>query len=469
MHFSVAVATLVVLRAVAASALSSGDDGLSASINSGVDPAAGKSIGKRMMRLEKSMAVVISSNSASQFENSMTTPGGKLASEEEEDAHSIEKCPIPEEMHSLSNYPSLHEGPYTHSPSMLRDKYKVNITDDDGKTFTELFGPTSPIVFFAVRGSRLFQRGGNIGPVASVFQNFAQMLGHATQGPDMLSVGADFCYDATDNDAFALDRLRDAELYCASPITWMPAAYPVIAVPNYYYEQSLVHTSSGPLTVIPWEQKVSKIFWRGGLTGTLDMYTGGSADPFFNLPRVVSYKLAQEHPDVFDFGFTGFDEQLTDRYMGGRRTKEQAEFLGGLQIQQSVNFSVELPRFKYLLNIDGIVVAWRLRDLLRSGSVVFHFVGKSAEFFFRDLTPWKHYVPVHDIQEVPTLYAKLEADPELAQSIAAAGKDFADTRLTVAGQDCYLSRFLEFVSNRTAYKLADPAGLREMGFFEVDV
>lgn len=373
-----------------------------------------------------------------------------------------DECPVPAELLSVSHYPTLHEGPYMLFPSKLRRGYTVSITDDDGATFTDLFGSKSPVALFAVRGRRIFQLGGSTGSNARAFQQFAQALGNAAKHHDMPS--ADFCFDATDNDAFIMDNLRDARLYCASQITWLPPVYPVIAVPNAYYERSLLNDH---MATVPWEQKIPKVFWRGMLTGTLGMYPGKSKDEFFNLPRVRAFQLAQMHPGMWDFGFNNIDDQFTERYMRSHWSKKQAEFIRGIQFQTLSNFSVELPRFKYLLNVDGIVVSWRLRDLLRSGSVVFHFMGKSAEFFFRDLKPWEHYVPVHDLEDVPGLYRQLEADEALARRIARAGRAFADARLTAAGQDCYLYRALEFVGARAAYELADPGALRRIGFVEV--
>lgn len=374
-----------------------------------------------------------------------------------------DKCPIPAELLGLTHFPTLHTGPYAKNPWRLRPEFTVDITDDEGETYTNLFGPTSPVAFFAVRDSRLFQLGGNASPTTDVFNRFTGALAHALNHRISLPSG-DFCFDATDNDAFVLNYLNHAELYCASQITWFPAPYPIIAVPSIFYERSLMHDH---MIAVPWDQKVPKIYWRGSLTGTPGMYTGGSKDPFMNLPRVVAYQVAQRHSEMFDFGFTHIDNQLTERYMGGDTNKEQASLIDGIRFSKNDDFQTSLPRFKYLLNVDGIVVAWRLRELLMSGSVVFHFMGTSAEFFFRDLKPWEHYVPVHDLHSLPELYRKLDADPVLARRIAAAGKAFAGKRLTVDGEDCYLSHFVQFISNRTRYELADVEALKAMGFFEI--
>ncbi len=50
-------------------------------------------------------------------------------------------------------------------------------------------------------------------------------------------------------------------------------------------------------------------------------------------------------------------------------------------------------QYKYQLNIDGTVAAYRLPYLLAGGALVFKQDSEYYEHFYTDLKPWVHYVP----------------------------------------------------------------------------
>merc|ERR1719356_221748 len=123
------------------------------------------------------------------------------------------------------------------------------------------------------------------------------------------------------------------------------------------------------------------------------------------MPRALAYKLSRAHPDLMDVKFTNFDGQLMQRYMNNQFTREEQDLIDGVNASrgEEVDFKATLPQYRYLLNVDGIVVAFRLRDLLLSGSVVLHYMTDTAEFFFRDLKPWTHFVPVKRMGDIPNI------------------------------------------------------------------
>jgi hypothetical protein len=54
-----------------------------------------------------------------------------------------------------------------------------------------------------------------------------------------------------------------------------------------------------------------------------------------------------------------------------------------------------------------------------------------CQFFYPGLVAWEHYVPVaDDLSDLKERYDGLRADPERAESIGRAGRDFARVALT---------------------------------------
>lgn len=368
----------------------------------------------------------------------------------------LEECPVPAELQAAFAFPNLREAPYTGSPLQLREPFRKQISDNDGQTFVELFGDGSPVSLFAVRNRRVFVHGKSLQTGAFVRKVLRDAV--ATDG----RWSADFCHDATDNTYFINSELRSqSSLICISQTSMYPSYFPVLGFPDRYYQRTLKTKISH--TGIPWKDKKAKIFWSGSLDGPSELAREG----LFSLPRVQAYQLAQAGPSLWDFGFTEIDEQLTDRYRHGDWAADEKDFLQNLKFQPPRDFATELPRFRNLLNLEGVVCAFRMHELFRSGSVVLQPMGSTQQFFFRDLTPWTHFAPYEDLADIPTIVADLEANPALAERIAAAGKDYAERHLTLNGQNCFVNRFLEFVANRTAYNLASPDELLELGFRDV--
>lgn len=59
----------------------------------------------------------------------------------------------------------------------------------------------------------------------------------------------------------------------------------------------------------------------------------------------------------------------------------------------SLSFLIYL-QYKYQINIDGTVAAYRLPYLLAGDSVVLKQDSGYYEHFYNELKPWKHYIPI---------------------------------------------------------------------------
>lgn len=49
---------------------------------------------------------------------------------------------------------------------------------------------------------------------------------------------------------------------------------------------------------------------------------------------------------------------------------------------------------RYLFNFRGVAASFRFKHLFLCGSLVFHVGDEWVEFFYPQLKPWVHYIPV---------------------------------------------------------------------------
>ncbi len=106
-----------------------------------------------------------------------------------------------------------------------------------------------------------------------------------------------------------------------------------------------------------------------------------------------------------------------------------------------------MKQYKYQVNIDGTVAAYRLPYLLAGGSLVLKQDSSYYEHFYHQLEPWVHYVPLHrnisDTHE-KVLWAK-ENDEE-AKKIATNSALFVRHNLLPEHLYCYIIHLLKVCS-----------------------
>jgi hypothetical protein len=175
----------------------------------------------------------------------------------------------------------------------------------------------------------------------------------------------------------------------------------------------------------------------------------------------VLLRLARERPDLFDVGITSIDD--TSPAIEKNLARVKSEFEG--QLVPYEDFAESLGRFKYLVSVDGVTVAWRGRALLQAGGTLLLQNSAMGEHFYDDMIPWTHYVPIkQDLSDLVSTVEWLEAHPARAEEIAAAGFRFAQEKLTQDATYCYIKRLAAVVRNATAYELPSPDALIEYGF-----
>ena len=104
-------------------------------------------------------------------------------------------------------------------------------------------------------------------------------------------------------------------------------------------------------------------------------------------------------------------------------------------------------QYKYQLNIDGTVAAYRLPYLLAGGSLVLKQDSDYYEHFYHQLEPWVHYVPVK--KDIGDLVERLEwarENDDRAREMAANAAQFVQDHLLPEHLYCYVFQLLK-VSN----------------------
>ena len=83
-------------------------------------------------------------------------------------------------------------------------------------------------------------------------------------------------------------------------------------------------------------------------------------------------------------------------------------------------------RHRYLLDLDGMVNAWSgLFWKLSSNSVVIKMMSHWEQWYYDQLIPYKHYIPIHTIYDLETVIQWCESNPQRAEEIARNGTDLA--------------------------------------------
>ncbi|XP_076004955.1 protein O-glucosyltransferase 1 [Genypterus blacodes] len=175
----------------------------------------------------------------------------------------------------------------------------------------------------------------------------------------------------------------------------------------------------------PWKKKESKGFFRGSRTSP-------ERDPLVLLSR--------EDPELVDAEYTKNQAWKSERDTLGRPPAKEIPL-------------VDHCKYKYLFNFRGVAASFRLKHLFLCGSLVFHVGEEWLEFFYPQLEPWVHYIPVkQDLSDLRELLQFVKENDDIAQEIAARGKEFIVAHLRMDDISCYWERLLAELGKLLAYK-----------------
>ncbi|KAL7287094.1 hypothetical protein TKK_0018714 [Trichogramma kaykai] len=174
-----------------------------------------------------------------------------------------------------------------------------------------------------------------------------------------------------------------------------------------------------------WEKKIEKVFWRGRDS---------------NRARLILIDLSRKHPNLFNAALTNFFFF----------TKE-AEKYG--PTQKHVSF-FDFFEYKYQLNIDGTVAAYRFPYLLAGDSLVFKQDSKYYEFFYKDLEAEKHFIPVkHNLSDLVEKVNWAINNDKTAYKITKNAQQFIRDNLMPQHIICYHAVLIQKWSHRITSKI----------------
>ncbi|CAG9853708.1 unnamed protein product [Phyllotreta striolata] len=168
---------------------------------------------------------------------------------------------------------------------------------------------------------------------------------------------------------------------------------------------------------IEWENRIPRLFWRGRDS---------------NKYRLELIKIARNNPDLFNASLTNFFFYKDEEEIYGPK----AEYVSFFKFFD----------YKYQLGIDGTVAAYRMPYLLAGGSVLFKPASKYYEYFYKDLKPYVHYIPVkEDISDIVEKIKWAIDHDEEAKAIAENSRRFINEHLLPKNIFCYhMHMFNEF-------------------------
>lgn len=148
----------------------------------------------------------------------------------------------------------------------------------------------------------------------------------------------------------------------------------------------------------PYDKKIQKAVWRGGLTGPLNQHTS----PRWRLPY---YTTVLRNTSLFDVGITDIPRRHKDA-MKQRRINVQS--IGGLV--PKISPMEDYQKYLAIIDTDGNSWSSRFGKLLCYNSVILKVDAKFVDYFYYPhgsrtytasqqqhtrLIPWYHYIPVH--------------------------------------------------------------------------
>lgn len=191
----------------------------------------------------------------------------------------------------------------------------------------------------------------------------------------------------------------------------------------------------------PWKDKKSTAVFRGASTGcgvTIE------TNPRLKLAYIgATYKQNTDEP-LLDVGITKWN-------LRPRKVKD-SKYLQIIDVEQMNNKGIHLVNFlslqeqstyRYIINVDGHVSAFRLSIELGMGSVILLAESKWKLWYTDLLVPYEHYVPINS--DLSDLIQKIEwcrQNDNKCQEIASNSRKFFDTYLQEKGILDYLQKSL---------------------------
>jgi len=184
---------------------------------------------------------------------------------------------------------------------------------------------------------------------------------------------------------------------------------------------------------VSWEKKTKKAVFRGSTTGTgVSNGIDGKPEPINQ--RLAAYVISQHNKSFIDYGITKWNLRPRKLYkypyletIEPQDLKNPYFLANRLSLQQQ-------SEYKYILNLEGNVAAYRLSYEMSSGSVILLAKSKWKMWYKNMLIPYTHYVPVQEnLEDLVTQIIWCINNDEKCRQIASNAKSFYDKYLGTKG------------------------------------
>jgi hypothetical protein len=170
-----------------------------------------------------------------------------------------------------------------------------------------------------------------------------------------------------------------------------------------------------------WSSKIEKLFWRGTPWDGkhFGMY---NFENWTTIPRGRLVFESLQHPDWIDAAFSEYPFQCAQ--------EDPEKCLREMGSIRPVSWS-EMLHYKYHMILDGVTCSFPATQWkLLSGCVPFKQQSDDIQFFYDELIPWKHYIPVQaDLSDVMEKIQWAKSHDLEAKEIAQNAREFALTHL----------------------------------------
>uniref|UniRef100_A0A915J0S1 Glycosyl transferase CAP10 domain-containing protein n=1 Tax=Romanomermis culicivorax TaxID=13658 RepID=A0A915J0S1_ROMCU len=164
-----------------------------------------------------------------------------------------------------------------------------------------------------------------------------------------------------------------------------------------------------------WDEKIDRAIWRGRDSSQ---------------ERLILVQMARNRPDLIEANITRFFffRDLIDVY--------------GPEVPH-MPFQ-DFFKYKFVVNMDGTVAAYRFAFLLAGTSLVFKQTSNYYEHFYKLLKPWVHYVPVEfDLSDLIERIEWAKNNQEEAQKIVSNARKFVAENLLPSNILCYYAKTIQ--------------------------
>lgn len=161
---------------------------------------------------------------------------------------------------------------------------------------------------------------------------------------------------------------------------------------------------------------LSKSLEKNGQSKAITNKAGWVGNIYSPLPDVPEYgtrpllkKIADNHPDLLEvLHVSPVDAQVNNKVKNYRTLEEQVR------------------RYKYLIDIGGNGYSGRLKMIMWSGRPILLVQRRYVEYFYKDLIPYQHYIPIReDLNDLVKQIKWCRKNPMKATEIGNNCKEFA--------------------------------------------